>query len=885
MVQGGFVRAAIGCLLAAALLIGPSSASASTYFGALASGETYGSTGRAPGNTEAWNLFERHAGKKVAILNQGQPWVTWDKAEVEATNARGAIPLVAMGLGSGVTLDDVVAGEQDAAIKKWAQEAKAWGHPLLFAPWWEMNGAWYSWGRNPQFIPAWRHFHDLVVGQGATNVTWVWVVNSIWFDPASDPSPYYPGDDYVDWTGLDSYNWGRNLAQPDKWTTPEQTFTPTLKKILGVAPKKPVAIVETAASELGGNKTNWIREVLTTYLPHHPEIKAFVWFNWPFEKGGARSDWPIESSTPAQQAFRKAIQGSLFAPGPVSLPNLTKVPVPPTGANDAAKPEDLSAAAEMVTGADVDVAADGTVTYVWSARSGSEFSVLARRVTAAGNWGPVRQLSAAGGDALAPQVAVAASGIAVVAWLRWNGSNFQVQERRIAADGIPEAATRVLSGAGQDAAAPQVDVAPDGAATVVWQRRDGFHNLVQVRRIAPDGTSDGASQRLSESGQDAVEPQVAVGSGGIATVVWSRYDGEDSIVQERRVKPDESLEGATATDLPTTGQSAFEPQVEVAPDGTATVVWNRFDGSNWVIQGRRISPAGTPAPSTMNLSAAGRNAAEPQLAIGSGGAATIVWNRFDGANFVIQARRLDGGGNPVLGPLNLSAAGRDAADPQVAVSPTGNATVLWSRFDGANWLAQRRDVDGAGAVGTTTTLSAAGRSAGDPSLAWGADGTLAMSWRRFVGAGDVVQVNSVPKAEPPPPPPPPPPPTGSGTGSGSSTGGSTSSTGTGGSAGTAVAPDNSFEISSIRLNRKRGTATIAVAVPGPGTVLLAGAVAQRREAAGAGKVSLRVLPLRKAKTLLNRQGKVRLKLTVTFVPVGGTANSRSLSLRLKKALG
>ena len=53
---------------------------------------------------DAWDRFERHAGRKVAILNQGQGWATWDKAEVEATHARGAIPLVTMGLAT-MTLD------------------------------------------------------------------------------------------------------------------------------------------------------------------------------------------------------------------------------------------------------------------------------------------------------------------------------------------------------------------------------------------------------------------------------------------------------------------------------------------------------------------------------------------------------------------------------------------------------------------------------------------------------------------------------------------------------------------------------------------------------------------------------------------------------------
>jgi hypothetical protein len=848
-------------------------AGASMYFGAAISAETYGQTGSAPMNLEAWDRFERNAGAKVAILNQNQAWVTFDKPEFEATHARGAIPLVTMGLGAGVTLADIVAGKQDAAIRKWAQEAKAWGHPFLFAPWWEMNGAWYTWGRSPEFIPAWRHFHDVVAGQGASNVTWTWVVNSIWFDPASDPTPYYPGDAYVDWTGLDSYNWGLNPAQPDKWINPEQTITPTLKLIREAAPTKPLAIVETASSEFGGNKTDWIREMLTTYLPHHPEIGAFLWFNWNFKKGENRADWPIESSAPAQQEFRSAVQSSLFVAGPLSLPALTKVPPPAAKSNDPAQAADLTPAAEMAAGPDVDAGPDGTATVVWSARSGGEFKVFARQIAVDGTRGPIHQLSAAGGDALDPRVAVAPDGTAIVAWSRWDGANFRLQERRIAPNGAPEEATRTLSGSGQNAISPQVDVAPDGEATVVWKRFDGFHYLVLVRHILPDGTTDTASQRLSEAGQDAVEPDVAVAGDGTATVVWSRFDGSDSIIQARRVAPD-GTPAANTANLSAAGESAIQPQVELAPDGTATVIWNRFNGSNWLIQGQRFAANGTAAGAIFDLSAPGRSAAEPQLAIDSRGVATAVWDRYDGNNFLVQSRQIGPSGNLLAAPVQLSAGGRSAGDPQVAAAPDGSATVLWSRFDGANWLVQRRNLDPLGVLAaTTTTLSAAGRGAGEAALAWGGDGTLAMIWQRAAGSGEVVQTNSI---APPPPPPPPTKP---------SPAPSAGQNAADRPAATADRPDNSFQIGTVKLNRRLGTAKLTVVVPGPGMVAVDGAVPQQHQADAAGRVVLQVRPKPKGRRLLVRSGSVRLKLTVTFVPRGGEPNSRGLSLRLKKELG
>jgi Glycosyl hydrolase family 26 len=872
-------------------------AQASVYFGATISGETYGGAGNAPNNLSAWEAFERHAGKRTAILNEGQLWGQWDKSEVEATVAHGAIPLVTMNLAEGVTLESIAKGGQDATIKKWAQEAKAFGRPFLFAPWWEMNGGWYPWGKSPYFINAWRRFHDIVVAQGATNVTWTWLVNSIWSDPASSPAPYYPGDAYVDWTGLDSYNWGENPAQPDHWINPDQTITPTLKIIRETAPTKPVIIVENASTEYGGNKTDWIREMLTTYLPHHPEIKAYLWFNWNFLKRGVRHDWQIESSTPAQQQFRQSIQSSFFVPGPISLPTLRKVTPPKAGTADPTQPSDIFIPAEVPTAPDVAVAADGAATVVWSARSDGHFTVYMRHISP-DETGPAMALSDPSQDALAPQVAVAPDGTATVTWIGSDGSNFLVQARRVDPEGTPDASTVNLSQSGHDAAAPRIDVGADGTATVVWKRFVEGHYLVEERRLTPAGDPlpAEAANVLSEPGQDAVEPAVAAGADGTANVVWSRFDGAHSIVQGRRVGATGEPE-ATTSNLSAEGQSAVAPQVAVAPSGAATVVWNRFDGSHWVIQSQRLAAAGVPEGTAATLSNSTRNAAEPQLALGPEGKVTVVWDRYDGSSFIVQARRIDAAGTLAAATLNLSASGRDAAEPQVDVSPTGTATVLWSRFDGSNWIVQRRDVAANDALATVVNLSAAGRRGSGPALAWGSDGDLTMAWRRFAGSGDAVEAAPLPAPFPSLPPVPPPPaeeeeeeggggveepaPEAPPPGSGSPT---TSKAVAGTSAPPqepAVAAAPTLRLTKVIVYRRRGTARLLVEVSEPGRLSLKGAAPRDRVVDAAGIVALRIVPKRAQSQLLARTGSLAVKATVSFQPLGGDVLSRSLKVRLK----
>jgi hypothetical protein len=305
------------------------SADAAIYWGGTIHGETYGLSSAAPENQQVWNLFESHAGKKVTFVNVGQSWGSFDSAPFRALLDRNALPLVTISMYD-ATLADVAAGREDKVIRAWARQAKAWGYPFLIRPWWEMNGDWYPWGRDPNFVAAWRHFHDLVVAEGATNVTWAWIVNDLWWDPASEPGPYYPGDKYVDWVGMDTYNWGENPLQPDSWETPKEAVTRTLHRLERIAPGKPVCICEIASTEVGGNKSAWIRRLLTSYLPHHPEIKAFLWFNWNNLQPGSsgRWDWPIESSPPARRAFRQSIQSDYYRSTLPKVTPLAKVPMP-----------------------------------------------------------------------------------------------------------------------------------------------------------------------------------------------------------------------------------------------------------------------------------------------------------------------------------------------------------------------------------------------------------------------------------------------------------------------------------------------------------------------------------------------------------------------------
>jgi hypothetical protein len=889
---------AVALAFALALVLATAGAArADVYWGGVISGETYGEVGTAPTNTAAWSTFERHAGKTASIIDMSQPWGVVEESRLEAVRNRGAIPIVITSLPEGVSLEEVANGAQDATIRAWARQAKEWGHPFLFGPWWEMNGAWYHWGRDPNFVAAWRHFHDLVEQEGATNVTWVWIANAIWWDPESDPAPYYPGSAYVDWVGMDSYNWGFNPLQPDRWNSPEQAYGPTLERLNEIAPGKPVCICETASTEYGGNKADWIREVLDTYLPEHPAIKAYLYFNWNMEFDGGRRDWPIESSAPAQAAFRDGIQSSYYRAGAPAMAKLTKVPPPPGGSAQADAPADLSAGGGSASSPQIAAGPDESATAVWTRYDGSKYVVQSRRIAADGTPGPVEDLSASGHSGFQPQLAVAPDGSALVVWVDSDGSGFLVKGRRLAPDGTPAGAVIDLSTATQNEVDPQVAIGPDGTATVVWERTNvdwsgaygkGTSYLIVERQVAADGTV-GESHTLTPGGHSAVEPEVDVGPDSAPIVVWNRPDGSDSIVQARRVGVDGTPAEQTY-DLSASGGSAIEPALDVGADGRARVAWTRFDGSHWVVQSRELSSTGEPAGAAHDLADAARDAVQPQLAVRPDDTGMVVWKRFDGDNWIVQLRRVGADAAPVGAAVDLSASGADAAEPALALAPDGGATVAWDRFDGSNWLVQRRRVGaGGGAESAAETLSAAGQSAGQPQAVVPGEVSETAVWRRFDGAFDIVQRAT--RYQPPQPPPESqqPPLAAGAAGAAGGAGGQAGPRkpgsrdgGTAGGAGKASRPSG-FRLGRPHLDRRRGTALLPVILGGPGRLMVTGkGIKASGGLRAAGRNVLLVKPRGSARRQLRLEGALKVRLRVVFRPKSGSPSSRRLNLRLRQ---
>jgi hypothetical protein len=176
--------------------------------------------------------------------------------------------------------------------------------------------------------------------------------------------------------------------------------------------------------------------------------------------------------------------------------------------------------------------ADGDSIAVWRSYDGSNYRIQARTIPASGAPGPVRTLSGAGEDALDPQVASDSDGDAIAVWRRLDNAahpRYRIQARTIPAAGAL-GAIQDLSAAGRDAAAAQVATDADGDSIAVWPRWDGSDYRVQARTIPLVG-APGAVQDVSAAGLSSLEPQVATDAVGDSIVVYNRLNGHRNRVQ------------------------------------------------------------------------------------------------------------------------------------------------------------------------------------------------------------------------------------------------------------------------------------------------------------------------------------------------------------------
>lgn len=209
-----------------------------------------------------------------------------------------------------IPLADIVAGKWDAYLAEYGAAAAALDLPFMLRWGHEFNGDWYPWctvrqGQSTDlYVKAYRRVVERMRAAGATKVQWVWCFNNE-STPAgawNAPKLAWPGDDVVDWVGIDGYNFGTSQSW-SRWTPFRDVFGNALAAAADIAPRKPVILAEMASSENGGDKAAWITQMFAD-LATLPQVRAFTWFDLMKE-----TSWAITSSEAAWAAMAKGLRG------------------------------------------------------------------------------------------------------------------------------------------------------------------------------------------------------------------------------------------------------------------------------------------------------------------------------------------------------------------------------------------------------------------------------------------------------------------------------------------------------------------------------------------------------------------------------------------------
>jgi hypothetical protein len=250
--------------------------------------------------------LEQRLGRVLDINHNFYPWDKPFPTEIERWDLQaGRIPMISWN-GRDVTTSAIAAGRYDGMIRQRARETKALDRPVLIRWFWEMDGNKKSEfaGEPEEYIAAWRHIVSTFRAEGADNTDWVWCPNASAFNDG-EAQTFYPGDEFVDWTCADGYNWAPGRTGDDY-----RSFAEIFGGFYAWATlhDKPIMIGEFGVQERNpGEKAQWITDARQAIKTDFPRLRAIVYFN-----SNKDHDWRLTTSDSALEAFRQLAHDPWF---------------------------------------------------------------------------------------------------------------------------------------------------------------------------------------------------------------------------------------------------------------------------------------------------------------------------------------------------------------------------------------------------------------------------------------------------------------------------------------------------------------------------------------------------------------------------------------------
>jgi len=202
--------------------------------------------------------------------------------------------------------DPILNGDWDDTIRSVANRIRNVSAPVFLRPGYEFGSGSdgiHQGFSGPEFIAIWHYIQSVFEQENVDDVDWVWnAVNPNQFNYTS----YYPGNDAVDWWGI-NYFTASQINQGDGFVTAASTHG------------KPVMICESSPIHNSGtqNSANWNNWFVPYFnkIEEYTHIKAFIYISDPWDKPGFFDWWPdsrIDSNPTISSNYANEMQNPIY---------------------------------------------------------------------------------------------------------------------------------------------------------------------------------------------------------------------------------------------------------------------------------------------------------------------------------------------------------------------------------------------------------------------------------------------------------------------------------------------------------------------------------------------------------------------------------------------
>ena len=326
----------------------------------------------------------------------------------------------------------------------------------------------------------------------------------------------------------------------------------------------------------------------------------------------------------------------------------------------------------------VAIDASGNALAVWQQSD----SIWAARYTAGVGWGTPGIIDFGSGPAGNPQIAMQANGNALAVWWQsWNGRLSVEAARYVPGSGWSSTETIESDNTG-DVSAPQVAINAAGNAVVAWSwssdtgGNNYVYNVWATRYLPGVGWSTAEPLDSNNTEQPNLSPQVAVGAGQNAIVVWHRRDNGLDRVKSSHYSASAGWVQSLETDPAVVSRNAH---VAIDSSGNALAVWEQYVGNIANVMASRYNGATWDAPALIETDNAG-SARSPQIVIDANGIGTAFWSQRNAAGFTDNVwvnRYVPGNGWGSAAAIDGQP--EPATQPALGVDGSGRLVVVWEQ--------------------------------------------------------------------------------------------------------------------------------------------------------------------------------------------------------------